>query len=212
MEPRATRELDILEAIDEGAHLSQRALAQRLGVAVGLANLYLRRMAAKGYIKLGEFPQKPLARKRLRYVLTARGIAEKTRLTCEYMSYSLGLFKRCRRTLQDGLGRLPRDRAKRIALLGTGTAAELAYLTLREFGLEPIGVFADEPGGAFLGFPVRAPHELVADEVDWVILATFEPPAAALAQAQALGLPRDKFLTLRRLAAPGDVDGAVGDE
>src|SRR5437016_14482533 len=83
MERSAERELEILRAIGEGAPLTQRALAERLGVALGLTNLYLKRLAKKGYIKIAEFPKKPAARKRLRYVLTPTGIREKTRLRSE---------------------------------------------------------------------------------------------------------------------------------
>jgi DNA-binding MarR family transcriptional regulator len=85
MERQVERDLEILTAIEEGLPLTQRALAERLGVALGLCNLYLKRLARKGYIKIVEFPRKPAARKRLRYLLTPRGMAEKTRLTYEHM-------------------------------------------------------------------------------------------------------------------------------
>src|SRR5262245_62392266 len=139
MERNAERDLELLTAIGEGRPLSQRALAQRLGVALGLTNLLLKRLARKGSIKIVEFPKKPAARKRLRYLLTPTGMAEKGRLTYEHMSYSLNLYRRARQTLRERLGQLPERGAKRIALLGTGEAAEVAYLTLRELGLEPIG-------------------------------------------------------------------------
>src|SRR5262245_60714948 len=156
MERQGERDLEILTAIQEGLPLTQRALAARLGVALGLANLYVKRLARKGYIKIAEFPRKPAARKRLRYLLTPRGVAEKTRLTYEHMSYSLSLYRRARENLRESLGRLADSGAKRIALCGTGEAAELAYLTLRELGLEPTAAFDRSAGGQFLGLPVRA--------------------------------------------------------
>src|SRR5262245_27116136 len=55
MERQGERDLEILTAIEAGEPLTQRALAQRLGVALGLANLYLKRLARKGYIKIVEF-------------------------------------------------------------------------------------------------------------------------------------------------------------
>ena len=151
MERRGERDLEILTAIEEGLPLTQRALAERLGVALGLANLYLKRLARKGCIKIVEFPRKPAARKRLRYLLTPRGMAEKTRLTYEHMAYSLALYRRARRTLRQSLDGLADGGAKRIALCGLGEAAELAYLTLRELGLEPVGVFGPAGDGSFLG-------------------------------------------------------------
>ncbi|HYB70585.1 MAG TPA: winged helix-turn-helix transcriptional regulator, partial [Candidatus Bathyarchaeia archaeon] len=145
MERQVQRDFEILTAIGEGTPLTQRDLAQRLGVALGLTNLYLKRLAKKGFIKITEFPHKPAARKRLQYLLTPKGIAEKTRLTYEHMTYSLHLYRRARATLRESLALLPEVGMKRIALYGTGEPAELAYLTLREFGLEPVGVFAREP-------------------------------------------------------------------
>jgi DNA-binding MarR family transcriptional regulator len=197
MERQGERDLEILTAIEEGLPLTQRALAERLGVALGLTNLYLKRLARKGYIKIAEFPRKPAARKRLRYLLTPRGMAEKTRLTYEHMAYSLNLYRRARRTLRQSLGGLADGRARRVALCGIGEAAEVAYLTLKELGLEPVGVFAPG-GGRFLGYPVRALRELAAEEFDAVIVATFERPEPALAELGRLGVAAGRILTLRQ--------------
>lgn len=202
MQRQLERDLEILMAIGEGTPLTQRALAQRLGVALGLANLYLKGLAKKGFIKIREFPRKPSARKRLRYVLTPKGVVEKTRLTYEHVSYSLRLYRRTRETLREALGHLPQNGMKKIALYGVGEAAELAYLTLKEFGLEPVGIFTMEPGGHFLGFPTRDVRQLLNEEVDAIVVATFDRPEPQLEELAALGLSREKFLTLRRLAAP----------
>ncbi|PYO28242.1 MAG: transcriptional regulator [Candidatus Rokuibacteriota bacterium] len=198
MERQVERDLEILTAIEEGLPLTQRALAERLGVALGLANLYLKRLARKGCIKIVEFPKKPAARKRLRYLLTPRGMAEKTRLTYEHMAYSLNLYRRARQTLRESLGRLADGGAKRVVLYGAGEAAEVAYLTLKELGLEPVGVFARSATGRFLGFPVRALAELTAEEFDVVIVATFERPEPSLAELGQLGLAPERIVTLRR--------------
>lgn len=200
MELHLQRDLEILTAIEEGRPLTQRVLAERLGVALGLTNLYVRRLARKGYIKIVDFPRKPAARKRLRYLLTPKGITEKSRLTYEHMAYSLNLYRRTRATLREALGLLAENGMKRIALYGTGEAAELAYLTLKEFGLEPIGVFSRQADGHFLGLPVRPVGELAGEEVDGLILGTFDRPEPWLDELQALGVPREKVITLRRPA------------
>ncbi len=203
MQRQHERDLEILTAIDEGEPLTQRALAQRLGVALGLANLYLKRLAKKGSIKIVEFPKKPAAKKRLRYLLTPTGMAEKTRLTYEHITYSLDLYRRARQALRDSLGPLPERGAKRIALCGTGEAAEVAYLTLKELGLEPIGVFAREPGGQFLGYPVQPITDLAHAGADAVIVATFDHPEPAVAELSATGLSRERIVTLRPPAPRG---------
>lgn len=182
--------------------MTQRGLAERLGVALGLTNLYLKRLAGKGFIKIVEFPRKPAARKRLRYLLTPKGITEKTRLTYEHMSYSLDLYRRTRQTLRDSLALLRDDGVKRIALYGIGEPSELAYLTLRELGIEPVGVYAPEAGGHFLGFPVRPVAELNDATLDRIVVATFDRPQPHVAALAASGIPAGKLLTLRRLGAP----------
>jgi DNA-binding MarR family transcriptional regulator len=202
MQRQHERNLEILTAIGEGAPVTQRALAQQLGVALGLANLCLKRLASKGLIKVMEFPAKPSARKRLRYVLTPKGMAEKTRLSYEYMAYSLRLFRRTRGNLRETMARFHADGMKRFALCGVGEPAELAYLTLREFGLEPVGIFDGTAGGHFLGFPVRPLAELAAEEFDGVIVATFDRPEQRVADLGRVGVPAAKCLTLRRLADP----------
>ena len=207
MEKHVERNLEILTAISEGHPLTQRDLAERLGVALGLTNLYLKRLARKGFIKITDFPRKPAARKRLRYLLTPQGISEKTRLTYEHMAYSLSLYRRARQTLRASLSRLPEDGMKRIALYGTGEAAELAYLTLKEFGLEPVGVFSREGGNAFLGFAVRKLTDIAGEEIDGVVVATFEPPEADVAALVASGLAPERLLTLRRGSARAVADG-----
>ncbi|MGH7324205.1 MAG: winged helix-turn-helix transcriptional regulator [Candidatus Rokuibacteriota bacterium] len=198
MERQRQRDLEILTAIAEGRPLTQRALAQRLRVALGLTNLILRRLAKKGYIKIVEFPRKEAAGDRLRYLLTPKGIAEKTRLAYDHTAYAVEIYRRARQTLRESLSLLPRNGLKRIALYGTGEPAELAYLTLKEFGLEPVGVFARQAGGSFLGFSVRAVTDLAAEEFDALVLATFERPEQEVAELVALGLPQAKVLTLRR--------------
>jgi DNA-binding MarR family transcriptional regulator len=202
MDRHDARDLEILTAIGEGRPLSQRALAQRLGIALGLVNLYVRRLSRQGYVKITEFGSKPSARKRLRYLLTAKGLTEKSRLTYEHMAYALRLYQRARQTLRESLSLLPGNGAKRVALCGAGEAAELAYLTLREFGLEPVGVFDREAGAPFLGFTVRPLADLATADVDVVVLATFAPAEPHVAALVALGVPRQRIVTLRQNVAP----------
>lgn len=193
------RDLRLLSAIEEGAPLTQRALAARLGVALGLANLCLKRLARRGYIKVVRFNDRPAARKRLRYLLTPKGIAEKSRLTYEHTVYALSLYRRTRQTLRESLGSLRERGLERVALYGDGDAAELAYLTLKECGLEPVGVYAAAPAGEFLGFTVKPISALDLDAIDGVVVATFERPEPHVRALERHGVPADRCITLRRM-------------
>lgn len=70
MEREALRDLEILSELARGDQVTQRRLAARLDIALGLTNLDLRRLARKGYIKITSIP-----RRRVRYLLTPRGMA-----------------------------------------------------------------------------------------------------------------------------------------
>ena len=96
MDLEAHRDLKLLEAVHEDAHVTQRGLASKLGIALGLANIYLRRLMRKGYIKVANVQPN-----RLTYLITPRGIAEKARLTYEFMDYSLHLYKEVRQHLRE---------------------------------------------------------------------------------------------------------------
>lgn len=176
----------------EGRPVTQRALAERLGIALGLVNLYLKRLARKGYIKVTTIPAN-----RIRYLLTPRGFAQKARLTYEYIRYSLRLYREARQTLREALAPLARDRATRIAIYGTGEAAELAYRTLRELGIEPAAVHS-QPGDTFLGRRVVHVAEATPGDYDRVILATFDQPNRCLVGLLKRGFARNQLVTLDR--------------
>jgi hypothetical protein len=101
------------------------------------------------------------------------------------------------RQRHEGLQRLHENGARRIVLYGTDEAAELAYLTLKEAGIDRAAVFGADPGGRFIGLPVRAVSELGADECDAVIVATFDRPESAVAELVRLGVAVHKIVTLR---------------
>lgn len=192
MDPEARRELEILSTIAEGRPVTQRALAERLGIALGLANLYLKRLARKGLIKVTTIPPN-----RIRYLLTPRGLAEKTRLTYEYLHASLRLYRDARQRLRDALEPLLEPRSTRIALYGTGEAAELTYLTLRELDV-PVAAILDGPGsGRFLGHPVLDVTDVSPADYDRVVVATLAPPDRLLAELEARGFRREQLVVLR---------------
>jgi DNA-binding MarR family transcriptional regulator len=196
----AHRELKVLEAITEDERMTQRGLASRLGIALGLTNLYLKRLARKGYIKCVNVQSN-----RVLYLITPNGIAEKTRLTYEFLDYSLRVYREGRRHLKTMLQPYAQQPSARIAIYGTGEAAELAYLCLKELGLEPVAVFADAAGPAFFGTPVEPIATCAKTPLDAIIVAMLESPADVLLRLERLGIARDKLVPLREPAgAPAE--------
>lgn len=207
MNIESQRDLQLLEAVEQESSVTQRTLSARLGIALGLTNLYVKRLIHKGYIKCVT-----VSPNRLAYLITPRGVARKARLTFEFMKYSLDLYRDARKHLRRSLdGRVAQQ--GRIAIYGTGEAAELSFLLLKELGLDLAAVFDVEGGRGFLGLPVQSieHHREVAYDV--LIVATLDNPAKTAKRLRAAGVPKDKLLLLRgQSSTPWQVPPANGDE
>ena len=99
------------------------------------------------------------------------------------MDYSLHLYGEVRQHLREAM----QDCAaagKRVAIYGSGEAAELAYLSLKESGLEPVAIFDQDGGREFLGMPVRPIAEHASVEYDLMIVATLDRSGQQAADLQ----------------------------
>src|SRR6059058_1180469 len=161
MNLQAQRDLQLLSEVESNAAVTQRSLAKTLGVAVGLTNLYLKRLIRKGHIKITTIP-----RNRLKYLVTPRGMTEKSHLTYQYMQYSLSYYRKMRQRLQQVFLTLSKEGAKRIVIYGTGELAELAYLTLCEMDLTLVGFVDGDQERTFLSYPVWPIEAVPNREVD----------------------------------------------
>jgi predicted transcriptional regulator len=203
MDREAHRDLRVLEAVQQDSRLTQRGLANKLGMALGLANVYLKRMIHKGYIKCVNVQPN-----RISYLITPRGIAEKARLTYEFMDYSLHLYGEVRQHLRTAL-RECAAAGKRVAICGSGEAAELAYLSLKESGLDPVAIFDSEGGRDFLGIRVLPIADHASVEFDMIIVATLDRSGQQLQALLDVGVPRDKLFPLRNETGPPPKKKAV---
>ena len=185
------RELQLLQAVAEDSAITQRGLAAKLDMALGLANLYLKRLVRKGLIKCVN-----VRSNRLLYLLTPKGISEKTRLTYEFMEYSLWLYKEARRQLHFALAPKIRSGTKRFAIYGTGEAAELAYLSLKEHGLEPAAIFDGTGTREFLGMRVYDISTHADIQFELMIVATLDNPQSEIDALVKHGLTRDQLVTV----------------
>lgn len=191
MDLQGQRDLLLLNELDRNGAATQRTLATKLGVALGLTNLYLKRLVRKGHIKITTIP-----RNRIRYLLTPQGFAEKSRLTYQYMQYSLSHYRDIRARLRETLSRASEQGIKRIVIFGTGELAELAYLSLREMNLTLVG-FVDEGNiKTFLSYPVWQPKSLAEWEFDAVLLADLDRAVRHKESLQQYQVPDGKILAI----------------
>lgn len=128
--PETLRELSLLEQIETDPDVNQATLATQLGVAVGTVNWHLKRLIAKGYVKV-----KRAERKKLRYIITPEGIALRARLTIDYVERSFGLYRKTRQRVQEHIGEVRRAGFDRLRILGEGDVADICRLTCLEQGI-----------------------------------------------------------------------------
>ncbi len=146
----SSRSLQLLSEISGEEPLSQRELSRRLGIAVGLVNSYLKNLVSKGFVRVKNFPSNRYA-----YLLTPQGIAEKSRLAYQHLSYFTSLYTVARQDYLDLFRRLEDAGIREVVFCGVDEVAEVAYLSLRETGLKLVAVMDDQKRGEqFFGIPV----------------------------------------------------------
>jgi DNA-binding MarR family transcriptional regulator len=129
--PEIHRELEMLEQIERDPDISQASLAAQLGVAVGTINWYIKRLIAKGYVKV-----KRAQRRKLRYIITPEGLAFRARLTVDYIDQSLRLYRRVRLRVRELLGEAQQAGHHAIRIEGDGDIADICRLTCLEQGIQ----------------------------------------------------------------------------
>jgi DNA-binding MarR family transcriptional regulator len=195
MRVQGQRDLLLLSELERNAGASQRSLSLKLGVALGLTNLYIKRLARKGYIKVTTIPPN-----RIRYLLTPQGLVEKSRLTYQYMQYSIGHYRDMRTRLRNVLTHAMEEGVTRVVIYGTGELAEMAYLSLKEMNLTLVGFIDDGYHERFLSYPVWTPDAVGGWEFDAVLLTDLENWEKHREVVGQHDVPEKKILTLSPVA------------
>ena len=180
--------LGLLNTVHENTSLTQRSIAQELGIALGLTNAYLKRCVKKGFIKVRQIP-----RNRYAYYLTPQGFAEKSRLSAEYLSQSFRFFRIARTECAD-LFQLCAERGwRRVMLVGVGDLGEIATLCAREHPVSLVGfVDGNSDVSAFAGLRVTGDMEALG-QADAAVITDLETPQVTFDAASAV-LPPERVL------------------
>lgn len=163
--------LELLNAIEARSDVSQRHLARNMGVALGLANSYLKRCVRKGYVKIREAPAN-----RFLYYLTPKGFAEKSRLTARYLSTSLSFYRQAAESCTRIFDACLKNGHERVLLCGLSDLAEIAILRSAESYVRVVGIYdRDSNRTHFFSRPVWKRIE-DADEFDVCMLTDLRAP------------------------------------
>lgn len=143
------RELTLLEKIENDPDVNQSALAIQLGVAVGTVNWHLKRLIAKGAVKVSR-----AERKKLRYIITPEGLALRARLAVDYVERSFSVYRHTRQRVKDYLVKVRKAGYDRVRIVGAGDVADICKLSCMEQG---VAVVSDKSAPALVldGYKIR---------------------------------------------------------
>ncbi len=191
----SSRSLQLLSEISGDEPLSQRELSRRLGIAVGLVNSYLKNLVSKGFVRVKNFPSNRYA-----YLLTPQGIAEKSRLAYQHLSYFTSLYTVARQDYLELFRRLEASGVREVVFCGVDEVAEIAYLSLQETGLELVAVMDNvRHGEQFFGLPVVALSEGVQANGASLVISTLKRQEEIIRLLFERGISPDQIF----MAGPG---------
>ncbi len=93
-------QFEVLRKIKKVPESSQRELAEELGFSLGKLNYCLKSLQKKGLIKLKNFQKQPNKIKYLKYVITPKGISERTKLTLNFMKRKMKEYDELKKELE----------------------------------------------------------------------------------------------------------------
>ena len=92
---------EVLRKISKQPDASQRDLAKELGFSLGKLNYSLKALQRKGLVKLKNFQKQKNKIKYLQYVITPKGISERTRLTINFMKRKMKEYDELKREIEE---------------------------------------------------------------------------------------------------------------
>lgn len=186
----------ILHELEADPQLSQRTLSARLGIALGLTNLLLRRLATRGWVRIVRVRPNTV-----RYLLTPAGLAQKARMSRDYLHDTLKFYGEARDRVQDRftdmLAQPSAERCRDVVFYGAGYVAEVGYVCVQQTPLRLVGVVDDERTGRnFFGLPIRPSASLRADRCDdkrfdRIVVMSLGEDAKVRAVLEGAGVPGD---------------------
>ena len=185
--------LELLQAIEHKDDISQRDLAQGMGVALGLANSYLKRCVRKGWVKMSTAPAN-----RYFYYLTPTGFAEKARLTASFFSTSLTLFRQAGSEYSEIFEQCKLNKRTRVLLGGFSDLTEIAIMRALQAQIELIGIYQPiSERNEFFGVPVCS-KSLECDSFDIVVMSSMEQTRELVIELEQV-LGREKVIVPKML-------------
>lgn len=164
------RDLQFLEELEKTPHLSQRELANKFGIALGVTNACLKRMVRRGWIRLTKVPPR-----RIGYYLTPKGFAEKAKLTMTFLSYNIHHYSNLKAMITEKLLEMSSQGVKRVIFWGVSDEMEITYVTLQGTDMELVAIVDDDDGvdgKNILGTKVKGPDVIDSLKPDAILITS----------------------------------------
>ncbi len=123
-------EYDLLNEIGQDPMVTQASLSQHLGIAVGSVNWYVKRLIHRGWVKVSH-----LDRTRLKYDLTAEGVAVFTQRALLYARDSLKIYGEFRKKAKMLMKELKQKDIHQVNIEGNDEVVDILRLTCIEEGI-----------------------------------------------------------------------------
>ena len=184
--------LRLMGEIDRRESYSQRELSRSLDLSLGLVNTFLKRLVSKGYFKVKTMP-----RNRVKYFLTPEGLARKSRLTAEYLRYSLNFYRDIKLLLVNKYSEMEKENVKAVLFCGAGEVADLAYLYLQLSSVRLAGIMDEKQQGKnFFGFRISDYARLEQQDWDVILLTRLEDTEKTVSLLLDKGVSQDRITSI----------------
>ena len=198
LEKNQLLELEILKHVEETPRLNNRMAASKLGCSVKLSHELLSKMVKRGLLHVQK-----LHSRRWDYFLTPKGMAEKARLTLEFLEFSMQFYHEARKESSKLCRELAEKGIHKVGFIGAGDLAEIVFLGVKEWSLELTEVFDDETKH-FLGLDVRQISDLSTATAEALIVCLYNREYPMLGPYLPDGIKRDDrmYWIFKELAKP----------
>ena len=137
--PQEMRELNLLQELEKNPVVSQRELSHKFGIALGVTNACLKRMARRGWIRIMS-----LDHRKIGYYLTPKGFAEKAKLSLHLISWTVQHYSALKGIIEKILLEMENAGVARVVFYGVSDEMEIAYITLQGVNLKLVGIVEDQ--------------------------------------------------------------------
>jgi DNA-binding MarR family transcriptional regulator len=163
------RDFRFLEEIEQNPKVSQRELSHKFGIALGVTNACIKRMARRGFIILKGIPPRNIA-----YYITPKGFAEKANLALRAFSLNIRHYAEIKKQFSKKLLEMQNSGVRRVAFYGLSDEMEVAYITLQGSHMKLVGIVDEEKnlGKNVFGYKVIGLSEVKRLKPDAILITS----------------------------------------